>query len=538
MRDRLQSEPMCRPYHRNKESEMRRQDIQLLALARQGDAAARSEAGRRYLLGGDGFPQHIATGLDYLSHPTVRDRPETAKIIAENLPLQDIVQLQQLGALQRAAAGGSAIAQIKLGVWLCLKRSRVAEGRPWLDAADATGHPAARQALAAMQQARADDALQVLVQTLSQHTALFDAAQVALMAARLAREDRNPELLADCLHMALVLAPALTPELAELVSATVQLAESSGQGLRGLTPDCIEASLELGVARGDRDAAYALGRAMCGIPVGKLEPAVLSGTTNMRKGVALLLRAADAGCNDAWLHLYTMHADHRLSVSNPQMARFFLEKAATLGQAEAQRKLGALMLRSSGTLAETEQAIHWLHAAAQQHDMHANRLLRSLVLPLAGDDDAARVTIEQVRQSDPWLAVRLALARDFGLTKLEALCVDPVEGLRSWGLLVGKNPFITQNRLSAPRAVPAVTPEALEGLQRAAAFFEQSRSDSNAFEGDLRRRSVRQRRAFERFGLDESMFFAEATSTKLESFRLGPKWAFRARQPLELALAA
>jgi hypothetical protein len=46
---------------------MRRQDIQLLAGARQGDIRARCEVGRRYLLGIEGFPRHTATGLDYLT---------------------------------------------------------------------------------------------------------------------------------------------------------------------------------------------------------------------------------------------------------------------------------------------------------------------------------------------------------------------------------------------------------------------------------------------------------------------------------------
>lgn len=516
---------------------MRRQDIQLLALARQGDAAARSEAGRRYLIGGDGFPRHVATGIEYLSHPTVRERPETARIIAESLPLQDILQLKQEDALRKAAIAGSLLAQLKLGVWLSLQNSRISAGEQWLEAAATGGQVEARQAMAAMRQAHAADALPVLLRALSASVAV-DVAAVSVMAARQAREAGQLDLLADCLHIALALVPRLTIELADLVSAAVQMAEMSGRDLRGIAPDSVEAALEMGVARGDRDAAFTLGRAMCGIDCGSLSPARLTSTANMRKGVALLLRAADAGREDAWLHLYAMHADHRLSVANPQMARFFLEKAATLGQAEAQRKLGALILRSASSLAESEQAIHWLHAAAKQDDAHAMRLLRSLVLPLNGDDAAAASAIEQVRQSDPWLAMRLELARYFGLTKLEALSVDPVEGRRPWGLLVGKNPFITQARLSAPRAVPAVTPEALEGLHRAAVFFEHSRRDNNAFEGDLRRRSVRQRRAFERLGLDEEMFFSNASSTKLESFRLGPKWAFRAKQPLEMALAA
>lgn len=516
---------------------MRRQDIQLLALARQGDAAARSEAGRRYLVGGDGFPRHIATGMEYLSHPSVRERPETARTIAESLPLQDLLQLQQHEALRKAAAAGSLLAQFKLGMWLCLQHARVEAGLSWLEMAAAGGHLEARQALAALREARSPDALAALLRAIAGSAAL-DVAQVATMAARQAREAGSLDLLLDCVQVALALAPRLTHGLSDLVVAAVLLAEREGRELRGLLPEQVEASLEMAIARGERDAACLLGRALCGIAQGGLGPTRLSTGSNMRKGVALLLRAADAGRDDAWLDLYAMHADHRLSVANPQMARFFLEKAAALGQAEAQRKLGALVLRAAGTLAETEQAIGWLHAAAAQDDAHALRLLQSLVLPVTGDAATAHAAIEQLRQSDPWLATRLALARDFGLTKLEALSVDPVEGRRPWGLLVGRNPFITQARLSAPRAVPALSAQAERTLARAAAFFEQSRGDGNAFEGDLRRRSVRQRRAFERLGLSEDLFFAEASSTQLESFRLGPKWAFRAKKPLELALAS
>ncbi len=164
--------------------------------------------------------------------------------------------------------------------------------------------------------------------------------------------------------------------------------------------------------------------------------------------------------------------------------------------------------------------------------------MKSLVLPLEGSDTDAAAAIELIRQDDPWLAVRLQLARHFGLTKLEALCVDPADGMRPWGLVVGKNPFISQIRLSAARAIPALSDAALDALKRAASFFGQASRDAMSFEGDLRRRSLRQRRAFERHGLDEAMFFATATSMTLEALRFGPKWAFRAKEPLQLALAA
>jgi TPR repeat protein len=533
----------CSQHHR--ELRMRRQDIQLLALARQGDTAARCEAGRRYLLGALGFPRHVATGLDYLTHANVKDLPQAAIIIAESLPLEDILQLEQQGALTRAAAAGSAVAQVKLGVWLCVRNERVDAGARWLDKAGAAGHAAAMQAMAALRRPDASDPMAEFLRALIASGDLKGPV-VAFIAVRQALAERHLDRVASGLRTALVLVSTsgsalgspIDGEFAELIVAAVGLAEASGRPLVGIDARSIEAGLDLRAGRGDRDAAYALGRALCGIACGAIAAESLVTGQNMRKGVALLLRAADAGCDAAWLLLYGLHGDHRLSVANPQMARFCLEKAALAGDTQAQRKLGALMLRSADSLADFEQAIEWLHRAAAAGDAHARGLLQSLVLPLEGSDGEAASAVELVRRDDPWLAVRMQLARQFGLTKLEALCVDPAEGLRPWGLVVGKNPFIAQIRLSAARAIPALTPVAMEALRRAAAFFGQGSGDALAFEGDLRRRSLRQRRAFERHGLNESMFFATATSTTLEALRVGPKWAFRAKAPLQLALAA
>lgn len=482
---------------------MRRQDIQLLALARQGDAAARREVGRRYLLGSDGFPHHVASGLDYLGRD---DDPAAARIVAESLPLAELLMLAQLPALERAAAAGSGPAQRKLAAWRCLR-----------DGGELATLP------------RDDHALQL-------PAAARIAAQQALAGAPLAQASR-------CLANALALADgtdeAAAGALASLVIDAVQRAETEAVPLQGLAANALSTLLEQRAMQGDRIAAYALGRALCGIPNPAFAPELFAEHQNMRRGAAFLLRAADAGQDDAWLHLYRLHADHRLSVANPQMARFFLEKAATRGLAEAQRKLGALLLREATALAESEQAIHWLHQAADQGDAPARELLDSLVLPVADDDDDdAQQAIEELRRSDPWLAIRLQLARVFGLTKLEALSVDPAEGLRPWGLVVGRNPFVSQSRLAAPRAIPALSAAAMEAARQAASFFGQARGDARSAEGDLRRRSARQRRAFERLGLDDSMFFAEATAMTLEALRLGPKWAFRARQPLRSALAA
>lgn len=516
---------------------MRREDIRLMAQARQGDPQARCELGRRYLLGCDGFARHVAMGVEHLQHPSVAGLPRAAILLAECLALHELLDLGLQPELARAAAAGSARAQARLGVWLALRQG-VAAGHGWLARAAEGGHDGARAALAAAGPGAAT-AVTALVQGLHDRGDI-DGPAVALRAARLALDERELAALQTALDAVLALLPdsvaaeggaAPERELAVLLAAAVVLAESQQQPLRGVPAELLRQALETRANQGDRDAAYTLGRGLCGLACAGLDAEVFAPHTNMRKGAAFLLRAADAGCDDAWLHLYRLHADHRLSVANPQMARFFLEKAALRGRAEAQRKLGALILREATALEESEQAIHWLWLAAGQADEHARELLASLVLPVAGSETDAQWALDQVRDVDPWLAARLALARHFGLTRQEALCVDPADGLRPWGLVVGRNPFIQQARLAAPRAVPALGSAALDAAQRAATLFAQAGSA-----GDLRSRSTRLRRLFDRLGIDEELFFSDANSTTLESLRLGAKWAWRARQPLREAL--
>lgn len=520
---------------------MRREDIRLLAQARQGDAQARCELGRRYLVGCDGFARHVAMGVEHLRQPNVAALPRAACLLAECLGLHELVQMDLLPELARAAAAGSAVAQLRLGLWQCL-RLQTASGRGWLARAATAGNDAAQRALAAFDRGDDDGArLQGLVDTLHRDGDI-DGPAVTMLAVQQALQAGELLALQAALAARLALAPegigsdagpTIDRELSTLLSAAVALAEARSTPLAGLPPAALRQALELRAAQGDRDAAYTLGRSLCGIACPGLHASVYGGHTNMRKGAAFLLRAADAGCEDAWMHLYRLHADHRLSVANPQLARFFLEKAAQRGRAAAQRRLGALILREATVLDESEQAIHWLWQAAAQGDEHARNLLASLVLPVAGSEAEAAWALDQVRAVDPWLAARLAVARHFGLTRLEALSINPAEGLRPWGLVVGRNPFIVQARLAAPRAVPALNPAAREAAQRAATLFAQAGS-----EGDLRSRSSRQRRLLDRLGIDDELFFSDANSMTLESLRLGAKWAWRARQPLRDALAA
>jgi TPR repeat protein len=516
---------------------MRRQDIQLLANARRGDPVARCELGRKYLRGEDGVPRHVSTGLEYLSHPSASTSAQAARVIAEALALQEIVRFGQVDALRLAAGDGSVVARSKLALWLCVTGGDVGEAKAHLQLAAKQGSSIALAALRALARRSPTSALEGLLEaykaqpdvdtTAVVHLAVADALAArdakrlsAMLTVLLRRGSQARSALADTVCQALVEAQHLTE---------FRL-EDLGDLVEPLLDDC--------VWRGNVDAALLLGLALCGVECGTLRPRVLAAGQNMRKGSALLLRAADAGKQEAWMHLYRVHSDQRVSVANPLMARFFLEKAALGGNTLAQRLLGALILRSAASIHESEHGIHWLHQASVRGDLQAAHLLQSLVLPVQGDESRASAVIDAIGRDDPWMASRLRTARDFGLTKLEALSVDVVEGRRPWGLVIGHNPFVLQPKLAAPRAVPALTQEVGERLYRAAALFEQASQRGPGLEGDIRRRQKRLRLLLDRYGADERWFMSGASATALQSLRVGAKWAFNTHEPLKAALAA
>lgn len=124
---------------------MRRQDIQLLTLAKRGDRDALCEVGQRYLLGTEGFSKYIDLGLKYLSHPSVANSELSARIIADALTLSELVRRSLVVVLVSAAHGGAASARLKLGFWRALTYREVdSVHRLWAQAsADGCQHAAA-----------------------------------------------------------------------------------------------------------------------------------------------------------------------------------------------------------------------------------------------------------------------------------------------------------------------------------------------------------------------------------------------------------
>lgn len=514
---------------------MRRQDLQLLNRARAGDTNARCEVGRRYLLGTDGFPQNSELAMSYLYGSLQRGEAAAHVVVAECMSLRDVISHDRMESLHVAAARGSATAQFNLAVWILLTSEKVNAARSWMERARSSGHEDARMTLEEFGVDLRAATTEIL--RICSRTQPIDAPEIARRAVLhiLDEEDEGP--LQRAMICMIDCSAVLTPGVADVVLRIVEKARGLSSWEEMAQPSVFENCLEDCAARGNPSAASILGRAYCGIDQGAVSASSITTCRNLRKGAALLLRAADAGVHDAWDVLYRIHSDNRSSVANPQMARFFLEKAASTGEAQAQRRLGVLILKSAATLHESEAAMSWLYSSAQQGDEAAEEVLRSLVLPVDGEDEVADTAIDAMLLESPSLASRLRVARDFGLTRLEALCVDLISGIRPWGLVVGENRYLAQVRLAQPRAVPALNARVQQRLRRSAAHFAQLRQDGGSPEGDLRTRSARLRRLLASYRLDEDMFFARASSNKLDTLRHGAKWAFSSRSLFQSALS-
>lgn len=517
---------------------MRRPDAQLISRARRGDISACLEAGRKYLQGTNGFPRHVRLGLEYLHQAEPVRADDTRQLIVESLDLFEIAAHGRVATLQQAAQAGRSSAQLKLAIWLSLTTTDAEAGMRWFRSAAAGGDVAARRVLTGYSaDARSEENIVSRLRSLKNLQGI-GWSELLTFAMDRALMRQQPLLLFRALALSLESEDAPAPGLADKVLEALTFASTLPGATIAVDRRAIEGQLDDCVARGSTAGALMLGQALSGKDVGSLSWQSLVAGLNFRKASALLMRAADGGHAEAWMRLYEIHSNHNGSVANPPMARFCLEKAAASGEVVAQRRLGVTILRASGALRDVELGMSWLFQAAEAGDELARRLLRTFVLPVEGRDVDANSALGAIAQSSKGLALRLQVARDFGLTKLEAMTVDLVGGLRPWGLVVGRNPFIRQAKLSAPRAVPAASVLAQQNLRRIVAQVAGGGVRGAEFQDfDLRHRAARVKQVLLAHGLAESMFFARARSIELDALRGGGRWARLARTEIDAAMA-
>lgn len=509
---------------------MKRANIQLRSLARAGDLEARMKLGIIYLEGSFDFPKNIKLALEYLSVPALEISKKTAVAICSRLNILEIIENSLIDNL-RSAASIDSMSRIKLLTLMIIKND-LKELSFWINKNDSASCRKFNRIISECPSSDMSKALSKISEIYS-----IETLDVLAVEAKNALISGCYEKSEEVLSLVLPTQNPIPSCIYETIANVAMIAEERGRSLEKLSPLLIESSLEHSAAGNNKNSCYLLGRMLAGLKTKCISTSEFSRPLNLRRATVFLLKAADHGRSEAWLDLFHLHSDYRSSVGNSSMARFCLEKASFFGVAEAKRRLGVLTLKEAKTIENMEEGLSLLYESSITGDVIANGILKTLVLDVHGSEDDAISGIEEVQQLAPLLATRLRLARCFGLTKLEALSVNPTTAIRPWGLVIERNPHIKKGNLAEPRAIPAASRKAIECIRNAAMEFAPKGEISNMLEGSLRTRSLNQRRIFKKINLQESLFFSKANSVQRDSLRIGARWAQNQKIFIDQALA-
>lgn len=483
-----------------------------------------------YLQGTLDFPKNIEFALDYLSTPALKFNKNAAVIICSHLDIPEILEYSLFDTLVLAASIDS-MARVKL-ITLLIIKEEYKQLDIWINKNDSICCQKFKKIIA---ETLPNDFPNIL-KKISEN---YDIQTLSIVAkeAKSALNDGYHKKAENILSLVLPSISAIPNSIYETIAQIATTAEQNGFSLNKISPQLIESSLEYTADNNNEDSCYLLGRMLAGLKTECITSENFSKPQNLRKATVFLLKAADSGRTMAWLDLFNLYSDYRSSVGNSAMARFCLEKASFFGIAEAKRRLGALTLKEAKNIDQMEKGLSLLYESSINGDGIANGIIQTLVLDINGCEDEAVSAIEAVQQISPLLATRLRLARYFGLTKLEALSVNPSTAIRPWGLVVERNPYIKKGSLAEPRAVPAVSRKAIESIRAAAREFAPRGEISSLLEGSLRARSLKQRRIFQKINLQEDLFFSRANSSQRDALRIGTRWAQNQKKFLDQALA-
>lgn len=501
---------------------MKREALGTLNSARRGDNAARVIVGHHYLHGAGAFPQQRATGINYLRAAAAAGHREAAWAIADSIALGELVQHGLIGALRNAALEGSLLAQYKLGLWLLTDATGRVEGASWLRLAASSGFEQARVVLARSGLFKLSDHVHADDVRLLLAAALQGRQDVLAALARAALEADDLPLFASALRVGYERAERLGEQEALLVVRALLLERRGRIEQLGLPASAVRDALEISAGAGSAEAMYLLGRVLAGSDECLRKRAGLVASRKLGRGISWLLRAADAGEADAYLELAETYERHPRLPCSFRMARYYLERAADCGIESAIVRLGRALLTSARSPAELLRAVERLYPAAMRGNDDAHKLLSTLTDPPSGDAARAERALSLISAHNPLLAVRLALARAFGLARHEALTVDVPRARRPWGLWIDPGAFFTQRTKSTPRPVPALNQAARDLVVRAETIFEHVQPGPDGSEGDYRARDCRLRAVLARANAEESLFLVRRRAANHPTARVDP----------------
>jgi TPR repeat protein len=246
---------------------------------------------------------------------------------------------------------------------------------------------------------------------------------------------------------------------------------------------------------GERHAQFSLGLWYARMDSRGHRISGLAGTANYKKSIRWLSQSAEQGLPEAWYALSRIYLKPECSQRNLGDAQRYLELAAEAGHGPAQLELGMHEWRTRRDDESKDlRAALWLQkAAAQGGELgeQARQLLAKIAVsakPASWAAEALRRSSREAASMYPSLMARLELAAWFGLSRSEALLLDPRAADCGHCLLVD---IRSQHRHSKRRLVLIETGEQRQALDRIVRLFEYVDCGPDGPEGNYRQRLYR-----------------------------------------------
>lgn len=494
---------------------VRRAQIALLTQARRGTAQAQFELGCRYLQGEEGLARNPSVALGWLVRAAKQDFPGAAEYLVGATSVEEVMGselcLDLMEIHSKVAASGDPAAQ-----WAFVRMVEIAPrvlGRP----VSAAYTAAARQYLDALAKSGAPEAQWLL----SQHEFEAGRHDRARYWAKLAAQAGNTDAgIWLALHLYAAGDPAFSAEVSEsLVRRLIEQAEPVPRKDLPLLLHYYEAvgwSRRLGQDALQFAAKAGLAAAQFELGCLYLDLSQLDGRNKVREvdqrallrlvgdahdrerprpnlasAVRWLTRAAAQDHRDASYILGILYRVPAYAKRNLADSNLYLQKAAELGQTDAQYWLGNQMWRERGReIGRDTKAVSWLNRAALSGHPEAQAMLREVTqsadeIEVGQLEDLPDALIESVAVSHPLMALRLALGRAFRLRRIETLLLDVVSADHGDFLVVDLSAVTPKHTRRILRVSDTAQRRLLDAAVRR---FREAALNGADYEGDYRHR--------------------------------------------------
>jgi TPR repeat protein len=512
-----------------------REELLIIRAARAGQAAAQLSLGKRYLFGGSGLPKSLPTALYWLDRAAHQDEKDAWLLIGSHVPFETAQQSPQPSKLcvwyERAYDAGVAQAGLVLAK-LVLAQAKGAVNESMRNKALRALQTAAQAGIAEAQWLLAQHVRPPAADIPSDAPAMMKEQEAVMGSEASSRIDNDIMLewatraaqsgvtearhaladhawatrdYQDFVRWALPLAREFASRCVEPSDAAIQSPANHELNFLSRCADAIFMNAdhdpgeavrfwECAARAGERNAQFSLGLWFARMDVNGRRIPRIPGTANYKKSIRWLSLAAEQGVADAWYALSRIYLKPECSQRNLVEAQRYLERAAEAGHAPAQLELGITAWRTRRDQESKDvRAVYWLQKAAAQGSAEARALLAkiaSCATPAPWAQHALRRLTRESASMYPLLAARLELAALFGLSRPEALLLDPKAADCGHCLLID---IRSRHRHSKRRLILLQTGEERQALDRLVRPFEYVDCGPEGPEGNYRQRLYRLR---------------------------------------------